>query len=75
MSRADTWTRTIAVRHPELRARAWPRTPKAHGLALARVADLVLDCNTRERLAVTFEERAAQAWSDIAAGQIGRAHV
>ena len=42
------------------------RTAKAHGLALARVADLASDPVLRERLAVTLEERAAKTWSDVA---------
>lgn len=63
MCRADTWTRMIAARCPELRARPWPRTPKAHRLALERVADLTVDMGLRERLAVTLEARAESTWS------------
>ena len=62
MCRADTWMRTIAARCPEFRTRPWPRTPKAHRLALERVADLTGDAGLRERLAVTLEERAASTW-------------
>lgn len=63
MCRADTWTRAIAARCPELRARAWPRTPKAHRLALDRVSDLTGDSGLRERLATVMEERAATTWN------------
>jgi hypothetical protein len=48
-------TRSIAVRCPELRERPWPRTPKAHRLALDRVSDLTGDTGLRERLEARAE--------------------
>ena len=58
--RGERWAERVGRR--VRRDRPWPRTAKAHAIALRQVADLASDADLRERLAVECEAGARRWW-------------
>jgi hypothetical protein len=59
-SRGERWAASVALRCN--RERPWPRTPKAHAIALTKVADIAEDVELRVDFAHELEAYAARWW-------------
>jgi hypothetical protein len=65
--RGERWARTVRERCGS--NATWPRTARAHAIALRKVEDLAADRRLRERLADELERWAARRWTENSEGR------